>query len=109
MDEPKIKFVLLLPLCYNDGRPVPQRVLRGMLDEIYVLAGGHTIAGTVTGAYRMKDGTRQDDESLQIWVWVREEEVSDLKKMVARFGKTLGQEAMYLERTGGTIDFIGPS
>jgi hypothetical protein len=57
----------------------------------------------------MEDGTRQEDESLQIWIGVREEQVSDLEKMVARFAKTLGQEAMYLERTGGAIDFIRPS
>ncbi len=108
MEEPKTKYVLLLPLNYNDGRVVPQEVLSGMLDEIFVLAGGHAIAGTVKGAYRMKDGTRQEDDSLQIWIGVWEHEVPELKEMVAKFGKTLGQERMYLERTGGTIDFIPP-
>ena len=109
MERPTIKFVLLLPLNYNDGRPVPRKVLQRIQDEIFVLAGGFTIAGTVKGAYRMEDGTRQEDESLQIWIGVREEQVSDLEKMVAGFAKTLGQERMYLERTGGAIDFIRPS
>ncbi len=59
MEEPKIKYVLLLPLSYNDGRLVPLEVLDGMLDEIFVLAGGYSIAGTVRGAYRMNDGTKQ--------------------------------------------------
>jgi hypothetical protein len=108
MEEPMTKFVLLLPLRYNDGRDVPRQVLLGMLEELYVLAGGHTIAGTVQGAYRMADGAKQQDESLQVWIGVREEEVSDLRTMVAKFGKTLGQETMYLERTGATIDFIPP-
>jgi len=109
MEQPAIKFVLLLPLNYNDGRAVPRKVLQRMQDEIFVLAGGFAIAGTVKGPYRMEDGTRKEDESLHIWIGVREEQVADLKKMVARFGKTLGQEAMYLERTGGTIDYICPS
>jgi hypothetical protein len=108
MEESKIKYVLLLPLQYNDGRHVPQQILDGMLDEIFVLAGGYSIAGTVKGAYRMKDGTKQEDESWQVWIGVREEEIPDLEKMVAKFGKELGQEMMYLERTGGTINFIPP-
>jgi hypothetical protein len=115
MGEPKIKHVLLLPLNYNPpqgstgkGPPVPQGVIDEMLDEIYVFAGGYTVAGTVRGAYRMEDGSRQDDDSLQIWIGVYEEEIPDLKKIVAEFGKRLGQEQMYLERTGGTIDFVPP-
>jgi hypothetical protein len=108
MEEPKIKYVLLVPLTYNDGSCVPQEILDGMLDEIFVLAGGYSIAGTVKGAYRMSDGTRQEDESLQVWIGVREEEIPDLQRLVAKFGKLLGQEMMYLERTGGTIDFIPP-
>lgn len=79
-----------------------------MLDEIYEFAGGHTVGGTVQGAYRMESGARQDDDSLEVWIGVFEEEIPDLKRMVAKFGKKLGQEQMYLERTGGTIDFIPP-
>ena len=56
----------------------------------------------------MSDGTKQEDDSLQIWIGVWDQEVPELEEMVARFGKTLGQETMYLERTGGTIGFIAP-
>lgn len=113
MGELKVKHVLLLPLNYNPppgttgkGPPVPWEIIEGMLDEIYVFAGGYTAAGTVEGAYRMENGARQDDESLEIWIGVLEEEIPGLKKMVAKFGRELGQEQMYLERTGGTIEFI---
>jgi hypothetical protein len=108
MEGLKTKYVLLLPLNYNDGRAVPQNALNRMLDEVFVLAGGYSIAGTVKGAYRMSDGTKQEDDSLQIWIGVRDQEVPELEEMVARFGKTLGQETMYLKRTGGTIGFIAP-
>ncbi len=111
-----IKHVLLLPQNYNPppsetgkGPPVPQEIIDGMLTEIYVLAGGYSHAGVVQGAYRMASGARQDDDSLQIWIWVREEDIPDLRQLVAKFGKMLGQERMYLERiTGTTLDLIPP-
>ena len=63
MSKPTIKHVLLLPLTYNPspgtkgkGSPVPQEAIQAILDEIYVFAGGYTVAGTVKGAYRMRNG-----------------------------------------------------
>ncbi len=116
MGGPKIKHVLLLPLNCNPppgttgkGPEVPWDVIDGMLDEIYVLFGGLTVAGTVRGAYKMDSGERQDDDSLEVWIGVEECEIPELKKLVGKFGKKLGQESMYLERTGATIDFIPPS
>lgn len=108
MEDPFAKYLLLLPLAYNDGRPVPESVVSGFLDRLYVRFGGFTVHGTVKGAYRMHDGTRQDDESLVVWVAVRDEDVPDLREMVAEFGATLDQELMYMERTGGTVEFIPP-
>ena len=43
------KYVLLFPLTFNDGSKVPKKVLEAFKDELFVLAGGYTIAGTVTG------------------------------------------------------------
>lgn len=103
-----IKFVLLVPLNYNDGSEVAPEVREKILDDLFLLAGGYTVAGTVTGAYRMRDGSRQVDQSLQVWVGVGAEEVGQLKTLVARFAALLGQESMYLERSGGTIEFIAP-
>ena len=108
MDEPLPKFVLLIPLNYNDGRGVPNEIILDFQEELFALGGGFTEAGTVKGAYRMEDGRKQVDHSLEIWIMIREEFVSDLKQLVGRLGAKLGQESMYFERTGGTIDFIPP-
>jgi hypothetical protein len=116
MDEPLISHVLLLPLNYNPlsgeagrGPPVPQEIIDEMLTEIYVLAGGYSHAGVVQGAYRMANGARQDDDSLQIWIWVCEKDIPSLRQLVAKFGKMLGQGQMYLERITGTrLDLIPP-
>lgn len=102
----KVKFVLLLPLTYNDGSQVPEDVLCRIEDELFVLAGGYTIAGTGKGAYRMRNGSKQVDETLQVWVVVDEEDEATLRKLVAGFGELLGQESMYLERTTSTVDFV---
>jgi len=108
MDDPLPKFILLVPLKYNDGRQVPKKVLLDFQEELYALGGGFTIAGTVEGTYRMADGTKQIDDLLQIWIGLDEEFFPHLERAVAELGAELGQESMYLERTGGTIHFIPP-
>ena len=95
------------PIRYN-GREDPNEVILDFQEEVFALGGGITVAGTVKGAYRMKDGTKQVDHSLQIWIGIQEDFVPELKQLVGRLGAKLGQESMYFERTGGTIDFIPP-
>lgn len=102
----KVKFVLLMPLTYNDGSHVPKDVMDRIEAELFVLAGGYTIAGTGKGAYRMRNGSRQIDETLQIWVVVDEQDESALRELVASFGELLGQESMYFERTTSTVEFV---
>jgi hypothetical protein len=102
------KAILLIPLTYNDGSQVPQQVLEEIYDALFVLSGGHTSAGTVRGAYRMKDGTKQTDLLEQVWVAYEESDEPALRELVARFCALLGQEAMYLELTDSVIELIPP-
>ena len=104
----KTKFILLIPMTYNDGSRIPRELFDGICDEIFALAGGYTLASTVRGAYRMADGSKQVDLAKQVWIAVHEKQVSELKSLVASIGYRLGQETMYLERTGGQIEFILP-
>lgn len=104
----KVKFTLLLPLNYNDGSEVPDVVLDRMCDEIYDFAHGFGLAGEVTGAYRMKDGSKKMDRSIVVWIGILESQEAILKRVVAKFASELEQESLYLERTGGTIEFIPP-
>jgi hypothetical protein len=108
MDDPLPKFILLIPLRYNDGREVRNEVILDFEEQLFALGGAYTNAGTVEGAYRMADGRKQIDHSLQIWIALREEDVPELEILVAELGAKLGQESMYLERTGGSIHFIPP-
>ncbi|MEE9601907.1 MAG: hypothetical protein V3V75_01275, partial [Thermoguttaceae bacterium] len=43
------KFVLFVPLYYNDGRKVPKKVILDFEDRLYVLGGGFADKGTFRG------------------------------------------------------------
>jgi hypothetical protein len=108
MDEPLLKFILLVPLNYNDGTEVPKEIILDFQDKLFLLGGAFTNAGTVKGAYRMEDGSKQVDDSLQLWIGLTDERIADLELLVGRLGARLGQEKMYLERTGSQIHLIPP-
>jgi hypothetical protein len=105
----RTKFILLVPTRFNDGRPITKKELSHIQNELFLLAGGYTIAGKVRGAYRMRDGSRQADESWCFWIVLPQEDEPHLKKLVADIGARLGQEAMYLERVEGAVEFVQPS
>jgi hypothetical protein len=105
----KVKYVLLLPLTYNDGSRVPKKVRDQIEEEIYLLAGGFRYGAAGKGAYRMRNGQKQIDVTQEVWIAVEEEDEAALKQLVGRFAALLDQETLYLERTGGTVEFIPPS
>jgi len=105
---PKVKFVLLLPLTYNDKSRVPKDVRERIFDDLFRLAGGHHVAGVGRGAYRMKSGQKKVDRSLEVWVAVEEEDEEALRDMVGEFAAILGQESIYLERVNSTVEFVPP-
>jgi hypothetical protein len=45
---------------------------------------------------------------LVIWIGVQKNKVPALRRLVAKFARELGQESLYLERTGSTIEFVRP-
>ncbi len=108
MDDSLPKFILLIPLNYNDGTEISKEVILDFEEELFAIGGGCTNAGTVEGAYRMADGSKQIDQLLQLWIGLPEEFVPDLESLVGKLGATLGQESMYFERTGSRISFIPP-
>ena len=109
MDEPLQKFIVLVPLCFNDGTPVPDSVILEFQEKLFILGGGYSIASTIEGAYRMSDGKKQIDHSIQYWIGVPQSQADELRTIVGELGKTLGQEKMYLEHTGSWIDLVPPS
>ena len=109
MDEPLLKFITFVPTTLNDGTPVEAEVILEFEERLFLLANGFTEKGTVRGAYRMSDGKKQIDHSLEYWIWVSEEQQGELRQVVAELGNKLGQESMYLERSFANLDFVPPA
>jgi hypothetical protein len=103
------KCTILLPLAYNDGTPIPPAVLTDIQDRLYDRFGGYTMAGRVTGTYRMDDGTRANDESLVVWVAVPAERIDELRREAARICHLLRQETLYFEVSDAAVALVGPS
>jgi hypothetical protein len=103
------KCTLLLPLAYNDGTPIPHAVLTEIQDRLYDRFGGYTMAGRVTGAYRMDNGAHANDESLVVWVAVPQDRINELRYEAACFCHLLRQETLYFEVSDAAVELVGPS
>jgi hypothetical protein len=104
-----VKFILLVPLRYNDGRKISAKVMNGIRTDLFALADGYSIAGRVRGAYRMKDGSQKNDKTTCFWLVVTEDKVQALRAIIADICRLLGQESMYLERVESSVEFVKPS
>jgi hypothetical protein len=102
------KAVILVPLTYNDGSRVPDEVLEAIYDEVYETFGAYTIEGQALGAYRMSSGEKRVERLERFCIVVTEAELPTLRKMVARWGRMLGQETMYLETVDSHVEFLSP-
>jgi len=108
MDDSLSKYLVLVPLAHNDGTPVPAETILEFEEQLFLLGGGFSVAGTVRGAYRMADGKKQIDDSLPYWIWIDDGQYEKLRSIVSELGGKLGQEKMYLERSGGSLDLVPP-
>jgi hypothetical protein len=102
------KVILLMPLTYNNGEPVPREVRDAIYSELYELCGGLTVVGKVHGAFRMADGTKQEDVLEQVWLAINDADLPSLRSVVSRIAKTLHQEKMYLEIAEARIELLPP-
>ncbi len=108
-DNRIVKYLVLVPLRMNDGTEVDPDVILDFQDELFAQFGGFTNGGTVEGQYKMHDGKKAIDHTTQYWVGIEESQRALLRSIVSELGKKLGQESMYLENTGATIDFVEPA
>ena len=110
MEEPPAnsKYLLLVPTTFNDGTSVPAEVFVELEESLFLRFSGCTVCGTVRGTYRMANGKKAIDHLVQVWIVVQDGQENELRQIVAELGAKLGQETMYLERTGSTVEFIAP-
>ncbi len=100
---------MLIPLSGTDGSELSARALTKVKDVLNEAFGGHTIAGTVTGAYRMNDGSIAEDVSLEVWVAVNPDRVDEVRQIASDICRELEQESIYFEVTDSEVEFVCPS
>ena len=105
----KNKCVILVPTQYNDGTPVPERVIVGIKREIDEAFDGHRIAGVGKGAYRMADGSMAYEPTLEIWVAVRPDQIDQVRDLARKLARKLKQESIWFEVMNSQVEFVEPS
>lgn len=103
--ERLVRCTLLIPTRQADGAAAPAALMTDLEGEIYARFGGFTDAGPVRGAYRMKDGSRAEDEARQLWIAVAAARLPELRSLAKRIGRELGQETIYLE-VAGAVELV---
>lgn len=102
------RCIILIPTAFNDGTEVPSALMRQILREFDERFDGHTIAGTVSGTYRMSDGSFAEDDSLEVWVAVEEGQIPALEDMVRTIARRLKQETVYFEILQSEVRLVTP-
>jgi hypothetical protein len=91
-----VKAIILLPLKDNDGRKLASEI-KEFRNEVFDRFDGWTREGTVTGSFRMPDGTEKLDVCAKYMVVVDESRISELEQVLADFKKKTLQEKIYVE------------
>src|SRR5215208_1130811 len=108
-EAPGMKFTTLIPIAWNDGAPVDQRLLERLIGALCFKFGGMTREGEVTGYWIDDDGTRYVDQSIKISIECGRDRLNDAIKAVLRIGQRLKQKAMYFEVSGyDGVQFLRP-
>ena len=93
-----MKFTTLIPLCFNDGREVPQVQISRIIDELVLLFSGCSDEGVTKGQWLdPKDAQLYRDESRRITVVCENRLLWEAQQAVIKIGRELGQRVMYFE------------
>ncbi len=101
-----VKATFYLPVRDNDGRSLADDI-KDAENRLWESFHAFTRAGVVTGAYRMADGTRADDDLKRYELVLAADRLADLKAILQEFKAATTQEAIYLEVLYNVdIDFV---
>lgn len=95
-----MKFTTLIPKAYNDGTPVPDRLLRRVIAQLREQFGASTVESEVHGYWSDDDGILYHDSSSMVSVGCDNSRLNDAIRAVRRIGRLIKQKAMYFEVFG---------
>jgi len=91
-----VKAFFLLPRKDNDGRDLTTEIDE-VEHEVFIRFDGWTREGSVTGTFRMPDGSQKVDVSERYMVFLEESRLGELEQILKDFKGKTSQEAIYLE------------
>lgn len=91
-----MKFTTLIPTTRNDGTPVSEQEIQGIVARFWQAFGACTTEGPING-YWTNDGTLYLDICVKLFVASDADVTAEFIAIVTEIGKQLGQLAMYVE------------
>lgn len=98
---PKSACRFLVPVCYNDGRPVEPEVFIEIKQALDRQFGGYRIIPPSEGSWH-----GQVENTHEIEVLVLPKRVKELREVVIAIGRRLGQKAMLFNAPPPTAEII---
>ncbi len=95
-----------LPLTDNDGQPIDPQVIVDLHHELLTHFGGFTVHPTSEGRWQSREGRVYQDQVVVYEVAVPSEGIDLLRAIVIRFGRRLGQLAMYFDAPPPSVEVI---
>ena len=95
-----------LPLVDNNGQPIDPEVIVDLQRELLAKFGGFTIHPTSQGRWQSREGRVYQEEVVVYEVAVLQEKIPALREAISRFGRRLGQLAMYFDAPPPSVDII---
>jgi hypothetical protein len=93
-----MKFTTLIPTRFNDGKPVPKRQQRAIIDRLVRRFGGCTEEGLAKGQWiDPAKGVLYRDECERVSVVCDRIQLDEARATIIEIGAELGQRAMYFE------------
>ena len=101
-----VKFTTLIPIYYNNGKQVEDKVFNNFDKELIRIAGGFTIEGITEGGWE-SEGKIYRDKSRKYTIATTEDKLEDLKDLLRKTGIKLKQKAIYYKISRKTeINFL---
>lgn len=102
-------FIVLVPVCYNDGVRVPESLMNRFVREAYRRFGGCSRREPVVGHWiDPDDGRHYHDESVELSVVCQSERIVEAMRFARSIGRRLRQKAIYFEVHDFGVCFLRP-
>lgn len=102
----KLKATFFLPMRDNDGRSLRAEICT-VEDALLESFAGYTKTASVSGIFRMADGTKVKDRCHSYFLWIEEDELEKLKEIIRTFKAATTQEAIYFDVLyNANVDFL---